>query len=151
MRAVVQRVSSAAVEVDGSVVGRIGPGLLVLVGVAPGDDEEDCRVLAAKLAGLRIFPDQQGRMNRSVQDAGGAMLIVSQFTLLGDVSRGRRPSFTGAAAPERAEHLVARLAAVVAAAGIPCETGRFGARMAVSLVNDGPVTLVVDVAGGRVR
>ena len=151
MRAVIQRVSEASVVVDGEVVGEIGRGLLVLVAVAPGDGAGDSQALAAKLTGLRIFPDDEGKMNRSVSDAGGAVLLVSQFTLLADTSKGRRPSFVGAAAPEVAEPEVERLAGLIRERGVPCETGRFGAMMQVRLVNDGPVTLVLEVADGRVR
>lgn len=151
MRAVVSRVSSASVVVGGELVGAIGPGLLVLVGVAVGDSEAEADVLAGKLTGLRIFDDGHGRMNRSVTDVGGAVLVVSQFTLLAETARGRRPSFTGAADPAVAEPLVARLVAAVDATGIATATGRFGARMQVSSVNDGPVTILLEVAGGRVR
>ena len=150
MRAVVQRVERAGVSVRGEVVGRIGVGVVVLVGVAPADRPEDAATLASKLVGLRIFPDDQARMNRSLLDIGGEALIVSQFTLLADVRRGRRPSFVGAADPDIAEPLVAAVASEVAAAGIPVATGLFGERMEVELVNDGPVTLVVDVADGKV-
>ncbi len=150
MRAVVQRVAEASVTVGGTVVGAIGPGLLVLVGAAPGDGAAEAHALADKLVGLRIFPDDDGRMNRSVADTGGEVLVVSQFTLLADVRKGRRPSFTGAAAPELAEPLVEAVAARLAAAGVRCATGRFGAMMQVHLVNDGPVTLVIDVADARV-
>ncbi|HEY5728045.1 MAG TPA: D-aminoacyl-tRNA deacylase [Acidimicrobiia bacterium] len=151
MRAVVSRVSSASVVVGGELVGAIGPGLLVLVGVAGSDSEAEADALAGKLTGLRIFDDGHGRMNRSVTDVGGAVLVVSQFTLLAETARGRRPSFTGAADPAVAEPLVARLVAAVNATGIATATGRFGARMQVSSVNDGPVTILLEVAGGRVR
>ncbi len=151
MRAVAQRVSWARVRVDGEIVGEIGPGLLVLVGAAAGDTSADAAALADKLAGLRIFPDGEGRMNRSVAEAGGAVLVVSQFTLLGDLRRGRRPSFTGAAPPEEAEPLVEAVAEHLGRAGVPCATGRFRAHMEVELLNDGPVTLVLDVSEGRVR
>ena len=150
MRAVVQRVSSALVTVDGATVGEIGPGLLVLVGVAIGDTEADADGLAAKLVGLRVFSDDQGRMNRSVLDIDGSVLVVSQFTLLADTSRGRRPSFAGAADPARAEPLVERVVDRLAEAGVVTATGRFGARMEVSLVNDGPVTLILESGAGRV-
>ncbi len=150
MRAVVQRVASAAVDVGDEVVAEIGRGLAVLVGVAPGDTAADAHALGDKLVGLRIFGDAQGRMNLSVAEAGGEVLVVSQFTLLADVRRGRRPSFTGAADPEVAEPLVAEVAARVAGHGVRCPVGRFGATMQVRLVNDGPVTVVVDVDGGRV-
>jgi D-tyrosyl-tRNA(Tyr) deacylase len=143
-------VSRAAVRVEGGTVGEIGPGLLVLVGAAAGDGPADATALADKVAGLRIFPDDEGRMNRSVAEAGGTVLVVSQFTLCGDVRRGRRPSFAGAAPPEAAEPLVDLVTERLRQAGVPCATGRFGAHMEVELLNDGPVTLVVDVAGGRV-
>jgi D-tyrosyl-tRNA(Tyr) deacylase len=151
VKAVVQRVARAAVRVDGAVVGAIDTGFLVLVGVAPGDGTADADVLAAKIAGLRVFPDDEGRMNRSVVDTGGGVLVVSQFTLYGDVRKGRRPSFTGAAAPEVAEPLVEELAHRIALHGVPVATGRFGARMEVDLVNDGPVTLVIEADGGAIR
>ncbi len=151
MRAVVQRVSEAAVRVDGDVVGSIGPGLLVLVGAAPGDGEAECRALADKLAGLRIFSDDEGKMNRSVTDLGGEVLVVSQFTLLADVRKGRRPSFVGAALPDVAEPLIERLAGLLAGHGLRVATGSFGATMEVSLVNDGPVTLVMDARDARVQ
>lgn len=150
MRVVVQRVSSAAVRVDGETVGAIGPGVVALAGVAGGDTERDAVVAAGKLTGLRIFPDDEGRMNRSVLDVGGAVLVVSQFTLVADVSRGRRPSFTRAAAPPQADRLVDRFVEEIEKAGVATRTGRFGSRMAVELVNDGPVTIVLDVVGGRV-
>ena len=150
MRCVVQRVASASVTVEGRVVGEIGTGLLALVGVGHGDGEADVEALAGKLLGLRIFPDEAGLMNRSVVDAGGGVLVVSQFTLFGDVRRGRRPSFTGAAPPEVAAPLVDALAARIAAAGVPVATGEFGAMMSVALVNEGPVTILVEVRDGRV-
>ncbi len=140
----------ASVTVDGEVVGQIDRGLLVLAGVAPDDAAEDADALADKLVGLRIFSDDDGKMNLSVVDVGGAVLVVSQFTLYGDVGRGRRPSFVHAAPPELAEPLVARLAAAIAALGLDVATGRFGASMEVALVNDGPVTLLLEVQGGRV-
>ena len=149
MRAVVQRVARASVRVGGETVGEIGRGLLVLVGAAVGDGPADAAALADKLAGLRIFPDEEGRMNRAVGEAGGAVLVVSQFTLCGDVRRGRRPSFTAAAPPEVAEPLVEMVVERLRRAGLPCATGRFRAHMDVELLNDGPVTLVIDVAGGR--
>jgi D-tyrosyl-tRNA(Tyr) deacylase len=146
LRAVLQRVSSASVSVDGTVVASIGSGLLILLGVAVGDDEALARRLAAKCAELRIFPDDEGRFDRSLLDAGGAALVVSQFTLLADTRRGRRPSFTGAAPPEAAAPLVDRFAAALRLLGIDVQTGRFGAMMQVALVNEGPVTLVLDSA-----
>lgn len=150
MRIVCQRVGRASVAVDGVAVSSIGAGLLLLVGVAAADTEADAKAAAAKIAGLRIFSDDDGRMNRSVIDVGGAVLVVSQFTLLGDIRRGRRPSFTGAAAPEAAGPLVSLLAETLTELGVPAEEGRFGAKMEVELVNDGPVTLVIEVSGGAV-
>ena len=144
MRAVVQRVSRCAVRIAGEVVGEIGPGLLVLLGVAPDDTPERVRWMADKVVNLRIFADDEGKMNRSVLEAGGGVLIVSQFTLYGDVSRGRRPSFVGAAGPAVAVPLYEAFVAAVRGYGLPVATGQFGADMAVELVNDGPVTLVVD-------
>ncbi len=129
----------------------IGTGMLVLVGIEPTDTIADVEAVAAKLAGLRIFPDDEGKMNRSIEDVSGEILLVSQFTLLGDLAKGRRPSFTGAALPEHAEPLVEALAASLAGRGIPTSTGVFGATMEVDLVNDGPVTLVLDVSNGRVH
>jgi D-tyrosyl-tRNA(Tyr) deacylase len=144
MRAVVQRVSRAGVTVDGEVVGTIGRGLLVLLGVAPSDTEAEARWLADKVVGLRIFPDDEGKMNRDVTEAGGGVLVVSQFTLYGDARKGRRPSFIGAAQPALAEPLYEAFVAAVRAQGVPAATGRFAAMMQVELVNDGPVTLLVD-------
>lgn len=144
MRAVVQRVSRAGVSVDGEVVGAVGRGLLVLLGVAPTDTEAGARWLADKVVGLRIFPDDEGKMNRDVTEAGGGVLVVSQFTLYGDCRKGRRPSFIGAAPPEVAEPLYEAFVTAVRAQGVPAATGRFGAMMQVELVNDGPVTLLID-------
>lgn len=144
MRAVVQRVSSARVEADGAVVGSIGKGLVVLLGVARGDGEREAAWLADKIVGLRIFEDEAGKMNLSVQEVGGAALVVSQFTLLGDCRRGRRPSFTEAAPPEDAERLYQVFVNRMRESGLRVETGVFQAHMCVDLVNDGPVTLVVD-------
>ena len=144
MRAVIQRVSRAAVRVNGAVVGEIGAGLLVLLGVAAGDAETDAERLAAKVARLRIFADEAGRFDRSVLDLVGAVLVVSQFTLLADTAKGNRPSFTGAAAPDQAEPLYECCCAQLRDLGIPVATGAFGAKMAVELVNDGPVTIVLD-------
>jgi D-aminoacyl-tRNA deacylase len=144
MRAVVQRVSRAVVRVDDEAVGRIGPGVLVLLGVAAGDAEADAERLAAKVARLRLFPDEAGRFDRSVGDVGGGILVVSQFTLLADTAKGNRPSFTAAAAPAEAEPLYDRFCAELRGLGLPVETGAFGARMEVELVNDGPVTIVLD-------
>jgi D-tyrosyl-tRNA(Tyr) deacylase len=140
MRAVVQRVAAAAVEVEGEQVASIGPGLLVLLGVGHDDDDASAERMARKLLALRVFEDAEGRMNLALEDAGGEVLCVSNFTVYGDVRRGNRPSFTEAAPPERAEALYERVRALVRAQG-----GTFGARMRVSLLNDGPVTLVVDV------
>ncbi len=144
MRACVQRVSRASVTVDGEVTGQIDRGLVVLLGVADGDDDADARRLAEKIAGLRIFEDDAGKMNRSIDQADGAMLVISQFTLLGDCRKGRRPSFVAAAEPELAERLYDTFCAVVSLAGIPVATGTFRAHMDVELVNDGPVTLLLD-------
>jgi D-tyrosyl-tRNA(Tyr) deacylase len=142
MRAVCQRVSEARVRVDGAVVGQIGPGLCVLLGVARGDSAETAAALAGKIARLRVFPDAAGRFDRALADVGGGALVVSQFTLLADTARGNRPSFTGAAPPGEAEPLFDRFCAELRALGVPVEQGVFGARMAVELVNDGPVTIV---------
>ena len=144
MRAVVQRVGEASVAVGGEVVGAIGTGLLVLLGVAEGDSGEDVAWLAAKCVGLRIFRDEAGKMNRSVAEVGGAVLVVSQFTLLGDCRRGRRPSFVAAAAPADADRLYRSFCDAVRSAGVPVRTGTFRADMDVALVNDGPVTLLLD-------
>lgn len=141
MRALLQRVSHAAVAVDGETIGRCGPGLLILVCAMRGDTDAEADRLAARIAKLRIFEDAEGRMNRSILDAGGAALIVSQFTLAADTSRGNRPGFSGAAAPDEGRHLYERFAERIAALGIPAETGRFAAKMEVSLLNDGPVTI----------
>jgi len=145
MRIVLQRVRSASVAVDGDVVGAIGPGLLALVGVAAGDDAATAERAADKTAAMRVFPDDAGRFDRSVADAGGAVLVVSQFTLLADTRKGTRPSFTDAAAPDVAAPLVERYRARLDALGLATAGGRFGAHMQVELVNDGPVTIVLDV------
>jgi len=139
-----QRVSRASVTVDGEVVGKIGRGLLLLVGVGVDDGEKEAEYLASKIATLRIFPDAEGRMNLSVLDAGGAALVVSQFTLYADARKGRRPSFVGAAQPEKAVPLLDHFIAQLEAAGVPVEQGRFGAMMDVELVNEGPVTIWLD-------
>jgi len=144
MRACVQRVSRAQVTVAGEVCGRIGPGFLVLLGVAEGDTEADARWMADKIATLRVFEDGQGKMNLGLADVGGSMLVVSQFTLLGDCRKGRRPSFTSAAPPEKAEELYEAFCSVVKGHGIAVATGRFRQHMEVELVNDGPVTLLLD-------
>ncbi|HYG65767.1 MAG TPA: D-aminoacyl-tRNA deacylase [Thermoanaerobaculia bacterium] len=144
MRIVVQRVTSASVTVDGETVGEIGRGLLLLVGIERGDGPEKVRTAAGKLAGLRIFEDEAGKMNLDAAAAGGAFLVVSQFTLLGNIEGGRRPSFINAAPPEEAAPLVDALAEDLRQRGFKVETGRFRATMQVALVNDGPVTLVAD-------
>ena len=145
MRALLQRVARAEVRVDGSVVGRVGPGLLVLVGVGPADTEDVARDLARRCAELRIFRDDEGRSNRSLIDAGGEALVVSQFTLWADTRRGRRPGFTGAAPPDQADALYQVFAAGLAdVLGRPVPTGRFGHEMEVELVNDGPYTIWLD-------
>jgi D-tyrosyl-tRNA(Tyr) deacylase len=144
MRAVIQRVTRARVVVDGETVGDINRGLLVLVGITHDDTPEQAKWLAEKVASLRIFPDDEGKMNRDLAEAGGAMLIVSQFTLYGDARKGRRPSFVDAAGPDQAIPLYETFVSAVKALGIPTATGRFGAMMQVELVNDGPVTLMVD-------
>jgi D-tyrosyl-tRNA(Tyr) deacylase len=144
LRIVLQRVTRASVRIDGETVGAIDAGLLLLVGVADGDDEATARRLAQKCAEMRIFADDEGRFNRSLLDIIGAALVVSQFTLLADVRKGRRPSFTDAAAPEVASALVDAFADALREMGIRLESGRFGAHMEVELVNDGPVTIVLD-------
>ena len=144
MRAVVQRVSRAKVVIDGETVGEIGRGLLVLLGVTQTDTREQGQWLAEKIAGLRIFNDDDGKMNRDVTEVSGGILVVSQFTLYGDCKKGRRPSFVDAAAPDTAIPLYEAFVNSIKALGIPTATGRFGAMMQVELVNDGPVTLIVD-------
>jgi len=144
VRAVVQRVSRAAVRVDGETVGAIGRGFVVLAGFAPGDDEPALAWMADKLVGLRVFGDAEGKMNLAIGDVGGALLVVSQFTLYGDAAKGRRPSFIGAAPPEQAEALYDRFVALLRERGVQVETGRFRAMMDVELVNDGPVTLILE-------
>ena len=146
MRLVVQRVRSASVDVAGERIAEVGVGLLLLVGIAPGDIDVDLRKAARKVVHLRVFEDGDGKMNRSLLDVGGRVLAVSQFTLYGDTGKGRRPSFVGAAAPEVAEPLFDAFVEALRAEGVHVETGRFGAKMAVELVNDGPVTLVIEVA-----
>jgi D-aminoacyl-tRNA deacylase len=145
VRAVVQRVSEASVAVDGVTHGVAAAGLVVLLGVARGDDAAAAERLAGKVARLRVFENEEGRFDRSLLDAGGSALVVSQFTLIADTAKGNRPSFAGAAPPEEAERLYDRFCAALRELGVPVETGVFGARMAVSLVNDGPVTIVLDV------
>lgn len=144
MRAVVQRVRSARVEVDDEVVGTIGQGLLVLIAAREGDDDADLEYVCRKIAGLRIFEDDEGRMNRAVGEVDGSVLLVSQFTLYGDVRKGRRPSFVQAMHPDQAAPMIDRAAERLRSEGIPVETGVFGADMQVHLVNDGPVTLLIE-------
>jgi len=144
VRACVQRVRQASVTVDGQIVGQIGRGLLVLLGVTHDDTQEDVDYLAEKTTGLRVFEDDAGKMNRSLSDIGGRMLVVSQFTLYGDCRKGKRPSFTAAAEPELAERLYDAFVAAVQRLGVPTATGTFRAHMDVALINDGPVTLLLD-------
>ncbi len=144
MRVVIQRVSRARVSVGGREVAVIGPGFLALVGAAEGDGHDDVRYLAEKVANLRIMPDADRRMNRSVLDTAGAVLVVSQFTLIAETRKGRRPSFTGAAAPAIAEPLVQEFGSALEALGVPVSHGEFGAAMDVELVNEGPVTIILD-------
>jgi D-tyrosyl-tRNA(Tyr) deacylase len=144
MRAVVQRVSSAQVTVQGEIVGRIRQGFLVLLGITGSDTQDDVNLLAGKICGLRVFEDSDGKMNLSLQDIEGEMLVVSQFTLFGDCRKGRRPSFIEAARPEVAQPLYESFVAEVRATGMPVQTGIFQAQMEVALVNDGPVTLLLD-------
>jgi len=144
MRAVVQRVAEAAVRVDSAVVGAIGPGLMVLLGVGRGDGEKDADELADKVVHLRVFPDVEGKMNRSVGESGGAVLVVPQFTLYGDCRKGRRPSYVEAAAPEEADRLFRYFVETVRRSGLPVAEGVFRADMDVALVNQGPVTLLLD-------
>lgn len=144
MRAVIQRVERASVSVEGEIKGQIGAGFLALIGVEEGDGDADFRYIAEKVPNLRVFEDEQGKMNRSLLDVGGELLAVSQFTLLGDARGGRRPSFITAARPETADPMYERLVADWRARGIRVETGVFGAHMKVSLVNDGPVTILLD-------
>ena len=147
MRTIVQRVTCSKVQVDGQTTGEIGPGLCVLVGVTHEDDAGDVAWMAEKLANLRIFEDEAGKMNRSVTDVGGSILVVSQFTLYGDARKGRRPSFTMAAPPGQAEKLYGALVLALKNMGLPVQTGVFQAMMQVSLCNDGPVTLILDSKG----
>jgi D-tyrosyl-tRNA(Tyr) deacylase len=147
---VIQRVSSASVSVSEDVVARIGSGLLVLVGATHSDTVEDARALGSKIAGLRVFSDDRGLMNKSVAETGGQVLVVSQFTLLGDARKGRRPSFVDAALPESAAPLIEELGLAIAEQGVPVSKGVFGAHMQVELVNDGPVTLILRTEAGRI-
>ncbi|CAG7631538.1 D-aminoacyl-tRNA deacylase [Paenibacillus solanacearum] len=144
MKAVIQRSKAAQVTVDGETVGRIDHGLVLLVGITHEDTEQDAKYVAEKVAGLRIFEDEDGKMNRSVLETGGQVLSVSQFTLYGDCRKGKRPNFMAAARPEQAEPLYNRFNGMLRELGLQVETGRFGAMMDVSLVNDGPVTLIVE-------
>ena len=144
MRAVLTRVSSASVTIDGQVVGKIGKGFLILLGVGPEDTETECRFLAEKALGLRVFEDENGKMNRGLEDVNGQVLVVSQFTLYGNCRKGRRPSFTDAAGPELGEKLYEEFLSICTQLGYPPQHGRFGADMKVESVNDGPVTLILD-------
>jgi D-tyrosyl-tRNA(Tyr) deacylase len=151
VRIVLQRVSRAAVTVDEETTGAVAVGLLALVGVAEGDTDAEARLAAAKIAGMRIFLDAEGKMNRSVVDVAGSVLVVSQFTLLADTTKGRRPSFVSAARPAEAIPILKVLTDAIEAEGIAVEQGRFGAHMQVELVNDGPVTIVLDIRDGRIQ
>ena len=151
MKAVVQRVGASRVEVDGELVGAIDRGLLVYLGVAAGDETRDLEWLADKVSGLRIFEDDQGKMNRDVADVGGGILVISQFTLLGDCRKGRRPSFTGAMPPEPAERLYESFVGFLRTKGVPVATGRFRADMKVFSLNDGPITMLIDSREGEAR
>jgi D-tyrosyl-tRNA(Tyr) deacylase len=144
MRALLQRVTHGKVTVDGRAVAEIGPGMVILLGVGPRDGEEQARFLTDKIAHLRIFEDEDGKINRSVLDTGGEAIVVSQFTLYADTRKGRRPSFTDAASPELARPLVERFAALLRELGVPTQTGEFGAHMLVEIANDGPVTIWLD-------
>ena len=144
MRAVLTKVTSASVTIDGQVVGRIGKGFLILLGVGPNDTEKECRYLAEKALGLRVFEDENGKMNLGLDAVGGEVLVVSQFTLYGNCRKGRRPSFVGAAGPELGEALYEKFLACCEALGYPPQHGRFGADLQVASVNDGPVTLILD-------
>ncbi|MFM6928907.1 MAG: D-aminoacyl-tRNA deacylase [Bdellovibrio sp.] len=145
MKAVVQRVQKASVSVDGKMISSIGPGLLTLLGVAKGDNEEQLQKLISKITALRIFPDEEGKMNKSIKDIQGEHLLVSQFTLLGDTAKGNRPSFIGAEAPALAEVLYNKSLELSRAQGVPTQGGIFGADMKVEILNDGPVTLLIEV------
>lgn len=145
MRVVLQRVRRGSVTVAGAQIAEIGPGLVILLGIGPGDREETARAMAEKIATLRIFEDEQGKMNRSVLDVGGEAIVVSQFTLYADSRKGRRPSFTDAAAPDLARPLVERFADLLRELGVPTQTGEFGAEMQVEILNDGPVTILLEM------
>jgi D-tyrosyl-tRNA(Tyr) deacylase len=151
VRIVLQRVTRASVTVDGSVAGSIERGLLLLVGIEPTDTDEDVERAVDKVINTRVFPDEEGRMNRSLLETGGSVLVVSQFTLLGDARKGRRPSYVGAAPPEVAEPMIEQMVGKFGEAGVHVETGTFGAAMDVELVNSGPVTLVMSISQGMVR
>ena len=144
MRIVLQRVSHAKVSVNDQTIAEIGPGVVLLVGIGPSDGEEQAQYLAAKIANLRIFEDQDGKINRSLLDVGGEAIVVSQFTLYADTRKGRRPSFTDAAAPQIAQPLVEQFAALLGEQGVPTQTGEFGAHMLVEIANDGPVTIYLE-------
>lgn len=144
MRVVIQRVQRGSVSVDDQIIAEIGPGLVVLLGIAPEDGEEQARYLAEKIANLRIFEDDEGKLNRSLLDVGGSALVVSQFTLYADTRKGRRPSFTDAALPDVASPLVDRFAEILGDQGVPVQTGQFGAHMLVEIANDGPVTILME-------
>jgi D-tyrosyl-tRNA(Tyr) deacylase len=146
MKAVLQRVTRASVSIDGQVIGRIGSGLVILLGVAGNDDQKDAEYLANKSADLRLFADPEGKLNRSLLDIGGGALVVSQFTLLADTRKGRRPSFVAAAPPDKAAALVDCFVQALRNRGVPVETGRFQAHMLVEILNDGPVTIILDSA-----
>jgi D-aminoacyl-tRNA deacylase len=150
VRIVVQRVTRASVEVGGAVVGSIDSGFLLLVGIEPADVEDDIARAVEKVGHLRVFPDEAGQMNRSLLETGGSALVVSQFTLLGDLRKGRRPSFVGAAPPQQAETMVDRFVEGLRRSGVHVETGVFGASMNVELVNSGPVTILLEIRDGRV-
>lgn len=151
MRVVLQRVSRAAVSVDGHVVSSIGQGFCLLVGISPDDSEHEVDAAVDKIVGLRVFGDDSGKMNLDIGDVGGEILLVSQFTLLGEVRKGRRPSFTRAGSPDHAEPLLAAMVEAFEKVGIVTRSGVFGAMMSVEIVNDGPVTLVLDISEGRVN
>jgi D-tyrosyl-tRNA(Tyr) deacylase len=144
MRVVLQRVTHGRVSVEGRVLAEIGPGMMILLGIGPGDGEEQAQSLVEKIVHLRIYDDEQGKMNRSLVDTGGKAIVVSQFTLYADTRKGRRPSFTEAAQPEIANPLVERFASLLRAQGIPTQTGEFGAHMLVEIANDGPVTIYLE-------